>query len=174
MSQPFVGQIVAVGFNFAPSGWHLCDGSVMAISENTTLYTLIGTTYGGDGVTTFNLPDLRGRGVVGTGQGVGLSNYVPGQVVGSEQVTLTSGQIAAHTHPLNAAATVTIDQPANTVVLGKPSTQFIYATGGGTTSLSPKTVGSSPGSGAQPHENRQPYLTINYIIALYGIYPSQP
>jgi len=136
------------------------------------LYNLIGTTYGGNGTTNFNLPDLRGRGVVSMGQGTGLSPYVLGQSGGSEQVTLTASQIGSHTHALSGAATTTNSSPATNEALGTTAAENIYATSGATTQLSPATIGLAPGSG-QPHENRQPYQTINYIIALYGIYPSQ-
>jgi microcystin-dependent protein len=172
MSEPFVGQIIAVGFNFPPVGWALCDGSTRQISQYNVLYTLIGTTYGGDGVSTFGLPDLRGRGAVGYGQGPGLSNYALGQQTGTEQVTLTSGQVAAHYHDLTGATASTSSVPAANMVPGA-STQNIYAIAGNVTFLSPATVGPSPG-GFTPHENRQPYQTINYIIALEGLFPSRP
>jgi microcystin-dependent protein len=171
MSQPFVGQIIAVGFNFAPVGWALCDGSSLQISQYDVLFNLIGTTYGGNGTTVFNLPDLRGRGAVGAGQGTGLSTYVLGAMAGTEAVTLSANQIGAHTHVLNAASTVTASTPATNAVLGTPETESIYAASGATTSLASASIGSAPG-GSQPHENRQPFQTINYIIALYGIYPS--
>jgi microcystin-dependent protein len=173
MSEPFVGQIIAVGFDFAPVGWALCNGATMPISGNETLYQLIGTTYGGNGTSTFNLPDLRGRGVIGVGQGTGLSNYILGQPSGVEQVTLTTGQIGVHTHAvMGAAGTPTAAKPVSGVALGTPATEAIYATSGATTALAPATVGPAIGS-AQPHENRQPYLTVNYIIALFGLFPSQ-
>ena len=173
MSEPYIGQIIAVGFNFAPVGWALCNGATMPISGNETLYQLIGTTYGGNGVTSFNLPDLRGRGVIGMGQGTGLSNYLLGQPSGVEQVTLTTSQIGVHTHGvMGAAGTPTTATPASGVALGTPATEAIYATSGATAALAPPTVGPAAG-GAQPHENRQPYQTVNYIIALFGIFPSQ-
>src|SRR4051794_23847461 len=105
MSEPFVGQILAVGFNFAPAGWLMCDGSLVAISEYDVLFNLIGTTYGGNGQTTFSVPDLRGRAAVGMGQGSGQPNYIIGQAGGSESVTLLTTQIPAHTHTLNASGT---------------------------------------------------------------------
>lgn len=169
MSQPFVGQIIAVGFNFAPSGWALCNGASLPISQYDVLYNLIGTTYGGNGTTDFNLPDLRGRGAVGMGQGTGLSNYTLGQMSGSEAVTLTASQIGPHTHALSGAASASNSSPTTGTVLGTP-TESIYATSGSTTPLSSAAVGAAPG-GNQPHENRQPFQTINYIIALYGLYP---
>jgi microcystin-dependent protein len=174
MSEPFVGQVIAVGFNFAPVGWAICDGSLLAISEFSTLFNLLGTTYGGDGVTTFGLPDLRGRAALGMGQGSGLQPYLQGQIGGVESVTLTAGQFAAHTHALQGAATATTPTPGSAVVLGTPAAATpIYATGTGIgTTLAPSAVSLAAGGGG-PHENRQPSLTINYIISLFGIFPSQ-
>ncbi|HTW71896.1 MAG TPA: tail fiber protein [Acetobacteraceae bacterium] len=171
MSQPFIGQIIAVGFNFAPVNWHLCDGSSLPISQYTALYQLIGTTYGGDGVNNFNLPDLRGRFAINMGQGAGLSPYVLGQPGGEEQHTLTTTEMGGHTHSLVAANNVTVAVPAAGLALGTPASEPIYGTSGATTTLAPRSIGQAGGS--QPHENRQPYLAINYIIALYGIYPPQ-
>jgi microcystin-dependent protein len=173
MAQPFVGQVIAVGFNFAPPGWLLCNGSVVPIAEFEPLYNLIGTTYGGNGQTTFALPDLRGRAPLGMGQGPGLSNYVLGQQGGVESVALASNQFASHTHALQAAATATTSTPGSTVVLGTPdAATTLYAPSRGTTTLAPGAVSMGGGSG-QPHENRQPSATINYIIAWAGIYPTQ-
>lgn len=172
MSDPFVGQIIAVGFNFAPVGWAICDGSVLPIAENETLFNLIGTTFGGDGQTTFALPDLRGRAVVGMGQGQGLSPFGVGQNGGVESVALTSGQVGAHTHALAGASTSTTSAPGPSVVLGtSAAADPIYATAGAAAALSPGAVSST--GGGVPHENRQPSLAITYIISLYGIYPSQ-
>lgn len=171
MSQPFVGQVIAVGFNYAPVGWALCNGQLLDISQYQALYTLIGTTYGGNGQTNFALPNLQGRVAVGTGQGLGLSNYVLGQVTGTEAVSLTTGQIGAHTHNLAASANQSQSTPATNEVLGTPTTP-IYLKSGGTTGLAGNAVGNAPG-GATPHENLQPFQTINYIIALQGIYPTQ-
>ena len=172
MSQPFVGQIMAVGFNFAPQGWAFCDGSLLPISEYDVLFTLLGTQFGGDGERTFGLPDLRGRAALGAGQGAGLQNYVIGELAGVESVTLTAGQVGGHTHPLSAAATATTQTPGSDVVLGTPAAATpVYATSGTAASLSAGTVSVSPGG--VPHENRQPSTTINYIISLFGVYPSQ-
>jgi microcystin-dependent protein len=173
MSQPFVGQVIPVGFNFAPQGWHLCDGSLLSISEFSTLFNLIGTTFGGNGTTTFALPDLRGRAVVDDGQGSGLQPYIMGEQGGAETTTITSSQIPSHTHALSGAASVSVPTPGPTVTFGTTeTTQPIYATAGASVTLLPQTVAPSTGSG-QPHENRQPLTTVNYIIALFGIYPSQ-
>ena len=173
MSQPFVGQIIAVGFNFAPVGWALCQGQLLPISENPTLFQLIGTTFGGNGQTTFGLPDLRGRAALGMGQGPGLGSYVLGQAAGVESATLAGAQIGSHVHGLSAAATATTATPSSSVVLGTPDTTTpIYATGGTGATLTAGAVSTTPGGG-QPHENRQPSLTVNYIISLFGVFPSQ-
>jgi microcystin-dependent protein len=172
MSEPFVGQVISVGFSFAPRGWMLCDGSTLAISQYPVLFQLLGTTYGGDGVNTFALPDLRGRGAVSVGTGQGLPPYALGQRSGTESITLTVSQIGAHTHALSGASTATSNVPLSTTVLGTPDTENIYAAAGNTTTLSPAAVGPAPG-GNLPHENRQPFLAINYIIAFEGIFPTQ-
>jgi microcystin-dependent protein len=173
MSQPFVGQVIAVGFNFAPVGWALCDGSELAISEYETLYNLLGTIFGGNGVSTFRLPDLCGRAALGMGQGPGLQPYIIGVPGGVESVTLTSGQFAGHTHALQAAATTTSAAPGGGVVLGTPEAATpIYAAAGTSATLAGSAVSLAAG-GSGPHENRQPSLTINYIISLFGIFPSQ-
>jgi microcystin-dependent protein len=173
MSQQFLGQVIAVGFNFAPVGWAMCNGQLLSIAQNSALFNLIGTTFGGDGQTTFGLPDLRGRAVLGQGQGSGLQSYVMGQIGGVESVALTSSQFAGHTHALEAATTSTTPTPGSGVVLGTPASSTpIYATAGTQTVLATNTVSPSAGSGG-PHENRQPSTTINYIIALEGIFPSQ-
>jgi microcystin-dependent protein len=171
MSEPFIGQVIAVGFNFAPEGWHMCDGSLLPIAEYEALFSLLGTQFGGDGVSNFGLPDLRGRAALGAGQGPGLQAYNVGQAGGAESVALTSGQIGSHTHALAAAATVTTPTPGSGVVLGTPAAATpIYATAGTAATLASTTVSPSPGSGGA-HENRQPSATISYIISLNGIYP---
>ena len=173
MSQPFVGQIIAVGFNFAPQGWALCDGSLLAISEYSTLFNLIGTTFGGDGQSTFGLPDLRGRAALGMGQGSGLQSYALGQSGGVESVALSSSQAGSHTHALAAAATATTPTPGPSVVLGTPAAADpIYATAGAGAALTSAAVAPTAGGGL-PHENRQPSLAVTYIISLFGIFPSQ-
>jgi microcystin-dependent protein len=173
MSQPFVGQIIAVGFNFAPAGWALCQGQLLPIDQNQALFSLLGTTFGGNGTTTFGLPDLRGRGALGMGQGPGLGSYVLGQAAGVESATLAGAQIGSHVHGLSAAATATTPTPSSSVVLGTPAAATpIYATGGTGATLTAGAVSTTPGGG-QPHENRQPSLTVNYIISLFGVFPSQ-
>jgi microcystin-dependent protein len=173
VSQPFVGQIIAVGFDYAPAGWALCQGQLLPISENQALFNLIGTTFGGNGQTTFGLPDLRGRAALGVGQGPGLEGYILGKVGGVESAPLNGAQIGSHTHALSAAATATTSTPSSSVVLGAPAEATpIYATSGAGATLTAGTVAPNPGGG-QPHENRQPSLTINYIISLFGVSPSQ-
>jgi microcystin-dependent protein len=173
MAEPFVGQVIAVGFNFAPVGWRICDGSLLPISDYVTLFNLIGTTFGGDGQTTFALPDLRGRAVLGMGQGQGLSPYALGQQGGAESVVLASGQVGSHSHSLAAAATATTPAPGPSVVLGTTAAaDLIYAKSGTSAALASGAVSPSVGGGL-PHENRQPSLAITYIISLFGIYPSQ-
>ncbi len=168
MSEPFLGQISIFGFNFPPRGWATCSGQILPIAQNTALFSLLGTTYGGNGQTTFALPDLRGRVPVGFGQGPGLSNVQLGQQAGTEVVTLTSAQLAPHPHGVaasNAAATGS-----------RPGGNFLSA-GGAFTNASDGTT-MNPGmiqnaGGGQPHENRQPYLGVNVCIALEGIFPSR-
>ncbi len=174
MSEPYLGQVIAVGFNFAPVGWHLCDGSLLPISQNTALFSLLGTTFGGDGLTTFGLPDLRGRVVLGAGQGAGLQPYVLGQMSGVESVALSSGEFASHTHAFAGAATATTPTPGGGVVMGTTGTATpMYATTGTQVTLSGGTVSASQGGGGA-HENRQPSTTVTYIISLTGVFPSRP
>ena len=179
MAQPFLGQLAMFAGNFAPLGWAICNGQTLAISENPALFQLLGTTYGGDGQNTFNLPDLRSRVPVHQGQGQGLSNYVIGQLAGVETVTLLTQQLPSHTHPLKAAASANSSTPANTLLATEGGTDAgavsIYApfdtTPANMTTLLPASLTVQGGS--QPHENLQPFLAINFIIALQGIFPSQ-
>jgi microcystin-dependent protein len=174
MANQFLGEIRMFAGNFAISGWAMCNGQILPITQNTALFSLLGTTYGGDGKTTFALPDLRSRVPIHMGTGVGLSSYVEGQTGGAESVILASNQIPAHTHSVNAATTGGNQaSPAN----GFPA---VESTG---TSLNYSSAASSnitmnasmiaANSGGQPHENRQPFLAVNFIIALQGIFPSR-
>lgn len=174
MSEPFVGQIIAVGFNFAPVGWALCNGQTLSISSYEALYNLIGTTYGGNGQTTFNVPNLQGRSAVGMGQGLGLSNYILGQAAGTETVTLNINQVPMHTHTvIGTSAAGTSANPTTTSLLGTAPAGFdVYHAPASMVALSPNSIGPSTGM-SQPHENQQPFQVINYIIALLGVYPSQ-
>jgi len=169
MAQPYVGEIRMAGFNFAPNGWMFCDGSILPIAEYETLFNLIGTTYGGDGQSTFALPDLRGRIPIHQGTDNQGNTYVIGQVAGVEQVTLTANQVGAHHHSLsvsNGAASTT--DPAGNVPAAASAN--LYGTAFSST-LDPSSISSSNGGG-QPHENLMPYLCVGYIISLYGIFPS--
>ncbi len=173
MSESYVGEIRPFAGNFAPVGWALCDGSLLQISQYTVLFQLVGTTYGGNGQTTFALPDLRGRAVIHQGTGTGLSPYVMGQPVGAETVTLAAAQMASHTHSFagTTGAGNTPTPSPSAVLASAPSGFPIYDGSATPVALSPQAVTSAGGS--QPHNNRQPYLAITYIISLYGIYPSQ-
>ncbi len=175
MSDPFLGQVIPVAFDFAPSGWLPCDGSLVAISAHQDLFVLIGTTYGGDGVNTFALPDLRGRQVVGSGQAPGMQNYIVGMVDGAENVTITTAQIAAHSHAIMAGADGSTDVPTANTVLGTPPAgqPLVYLPGTGNTTLAYATMTEGPGGPGGSHENRQPFQAVGYIIAVAGIFPSQ-
>ena len=177
MDSPFLGTISLFGGNFAPRGWALCNGQLLAISTNTALFSILGTTYGGDGRTTFALPDLRSRAPIHWGQGLGLSNYVIGEVTGTENVTLLQTQIPAHSHTVKAVSSLG-DQNA--------PTNFYLATGNDTasgdiisgysdaapdTTLNPNSISLTGGN--QPHSNIQPVLAVTYIIALQGIFPAR-
>ena len=167
--EPFLGQLMLVPYNFAPQGWAFCNGQIMSIAQNSALFSLLGTTYGGNGQTTFALPDLRGRVAISSGQGPGLQNYSLGEVAGSESVTLISTQMPAHTHLVGASTGSAQATPDNAFPGSDTSTQ-IYDLAASTT-MNPQMI--QPAGGSQPHENRQPYLVLNYIIALQGVYPSR-
>jgi len=174
--EPFLGQVIAVAFNFVPVGWFPCDGRTVPIQDNQALFSLLGTTYGGDGVTTFGLPDLRGRAAISFGQGRNLQNYVPGQMAGTEQVTLTTSEIASHAHAMMAASDGTSSSPVAGAVLGTPpagAQNNVYVTSGATTTLAAGTISPHPAGGGMPHDNRQPHLAVTYIISANGIYPSR-
>jgi microcystin-dependent protein len=166
---PFVGELRLFGGNFAPEGWMTCAGQLLPISEYEVLFTLLGTTYGGDGESTFQLPDLRGRVPLHTGGG-----FSPGQSGGSESVTLTQQTMAAHTHVPNATANAASQSGPNGNVpaaLTGGGTTSAYGTAAPLHAIDPSSVTSA--GGGQPHPNIQPYLCITFIIALYGIFPSQ-
>lgn len=179
MSSPYVGEIRTVGFQFAPVGWLQCQGQLVSIAEYEVLYTLIGTTYGGDGQSTFALPDMRSRVNVGAGNGPGLSPYTPGQRAGSETVTLTTQQIPAHSHAftasLNAAtAGATVNTPDGKYPAD--ASTAIYASGPtGTDMLAPGIISGTaqPAGGSQPHANIQPVLALTCIICCEGTFPPQ-
>lgn len=166
---PFVGELRCFGFSFAPVGWAQCQGQLLPINSNTALFSLLGTTYGGNGQTTFGLPDLRGRIAMGMGQGPGLAGYTEGQQGGTETVTLAAAQLPAHNHSVAASSTATAKSPAGAL----PAYTADGSTYGTTADLamSPTMVGG--GGGNQPHNNLQPYLVLNWCIALQGIFPSR-
>jgi microcystin-dependent protein len=178
MSQPYLGEIRIFGGNFAPRGNAMCNGQLLAISQNTALFSILGTTYGGNGTTNFALPDLRGRVPIHMGQGPGLSNYVLGQQDGSEAVTLNTTQIPSHTHTATAhchSEAGNSKDPTSNVWskdAGVSSAVFSTSSPDGTMNSAAVTVDNS-GGGNQPHPNIQPYLTVNFIIALEGIFPSR-
>lgn len=166
MTEPFLGEIRLFPYNFAPRGWAFCQGQIMSIAQNTALFSLLGTTYGGNGQTTFALPDLRGRVAVSSGEGPGLSPYDLGEVTGTENVTLLSTQLPAHTHaqPVSNAASSS-SRPNGNV----PSSGGSYTTPSDGGSFAPTT----PAGGNQPFSITQPLLALNYCIALEGIFPSR-
>ena len=169
MSDYFLGEIRPCGFNFAPVGWALCNGQLLSISQNTALFSLIGTYYGGNGTTNFALPDLRGRVAIALGQGPGLSDYVIGEQDGVETVTLITSDVPAHNHLVNADnAPGNSTSPANSYTAESSRRDLDYGTTSNTT-MNPNSIG--PVGGSQPHDNMQPYLVLNYVIALTGIYP---
>jgi microcystin-dependent protein len=173
MSEPFLGEIMIVGFNFAPRGWAYCDGQLLPINQNQSLYSLLGTTYGGDGRTTFALPDLRSRTPVHKGDGISL-----GQKGGLETVTLAAGEMAAHTHAVKGtgatadkgAVGANADRGYATVPQTEPN-DIIYGSAANLVSLGAGLIPNA--GGGQSHNNMQPYLTLAYVIALQGLFPSR-
>jgi len=169
MGQPFIGEIRIFGGNFAPAGWAFCQGQAMPISENDALFTLIGTTYGGDGQETFNLPDLQGRVPIHSGTGGDGITYTLGEKAGVEEVTLTTQQIPVHNHSfLGSSAAATLTNPSGSVV--GTSAQVDYLTIA-QASVAMNSNAITPIGGSQPHDNMQPYLCISFIISLFGIFP---
>jgi microcystin-dependent protein len=172
MSSPYVGEIRMFGGNFAPAGWAFCSGQLMPISENETLFQLIGTTYGGDGQETFGIPDLQGRMPIHMGQGPGLSqNYQIGEKAGSEQVTISLNQLPTHNHSWLAS-----NDPSNSLIptsnmVSTPLNITPYFSGAASVPLNAQSL--QPIGGSQPHDNMMPYLVVSFIISLFGIFPSQ-
>jgi len=175
MADQFVAEIRMFAGNFAPTGWALCNGQLMPISQNTALFSLLGTYYGGDGKSTFALPDLQGRSPLAWGDGPGLTSYSPGDVVGQEDVTLLTSEMPLHSHPVTGVG------PTVNGTTGNPSaaawatsrvgrtTEQLYSTSPGTRQMSPGTLSVTGGSA--PHNNMPPYLTLTFIIALQGVFP---
>lgn len=175
MSQPYVGEIRMFAGNFAPAGWAFCDGQLIPISENDALFTLLGTRYGGDGQETFALPDLRSRVPIHFGQGSGLSNYILGENGGVESVTLTTQQTPTHNHAVLTTGAASAITPGGNVlapVSAPPAVvnPLLYGSDAPLVALNAATV--VPVGGSQPHENTQPTLGLNFIISLFGFFPS--
>jgi microcystin-dependent protein len=170
MSTPYIGEVRMFGFGRTPNGWQSCDGSLLAISDYDALFALIGTTYGGDGQTTFGVPDLRGRIPIHQGTGPGLSTYTIGQLGGTETVTLLTAQMPAHTHTLPVSSgAATVAEPAGAVLAAESSDPVFNPSPPSTVDMS--TAAASAVGGNQPHENMMPTLTVQFAIALFGIFP---
>ena len=172
---PFVAEIRIVPFNFAPKGWAFCDGQLMPLSQNTALFALLGTTYGGDGKSTFALPNLQGMAAMHPGQGPGLSLRDLGEIGGTTDVTLLVSEMPAHTHTMSAntsPATITVPAPDTSFARSGGGSFYKQSPFGTTVQLAPQAL--PPAGGSLPHNNLQPYLTLNYIIALQGVFPARP
>lgn len=170
MADPFVAEIRIFPFNFAPKGWAWCDGQLMPLSQNTALFSLLGTTYGGNGKSNFALPDLQGRAPMHPGQGPGLSLHDLGETGGSETVTLLESEIPTHAHQLRASSDpADVQQPSPARSLARSAPGFAYIAGGPNATLGPEAL--APAGGDQPHNNLQPYLTFYFCIALQGVFP---
>src|SRR5215472_167032 len=167
MAQPYVGEIRMFAGNFAPAGWMFCSGQLLPISDNETLFNLIGTTYGGDGQSTFALPDLRGRVPLHPGSGFILS-----QAGGEEQLTLTGNQVPGHSHQFLASTNPGAQRDPSGNVPATIPAGSAYVQNAATAALAPQSISTAPGNGL-PHDNMQPYLGLTFIISLYGVYPSQ-
>jgi microcystin-dependent protein len=165
MAQPYVGEIRIFAGNFAPAGWQFCEGQLLPISENETLFQLIGTTYGGDGESTFALPDLRGRLPLHQGNG-----FILAETGGAEEITLTVNQIPAHSHPFLASTSSGVANQAAGKVLAQSPNVSLYVEANTDNNLAANAI--APVGGSQPHTNFQPYLCVNFIISLFGIFPS--
>ena len=177
MADPFVAEIRIFPFNFAPTGWAFCDGQLLPISQNTALFSLLGTTYGGDGKSTFALPDLQGRAPMQPGQGSGLSLHDLGEESGSETVTLLTSEMPAHAHNVGRATDQSANSPtpvANVWALGGSVRAVVnlYNPGAATAAMKSDIIQVSGSS--FPHNNMQPYLTLNFCIALQGVFPQRP
>jgi microcystin-dependent protein len=188
MAEPFIGQIILAGFNFAPQGWAKCDGQLLPIAQNDALFNLIGTTYGGDGETTFALPDLRSRIPIGPGQGTGLQSYVLADAGGSENTTLTTNQLPAHNHVVTHTLKLTLRckagagdsaSPVNNLVAADSKGGSGFSNGLADSNMHPGAITSAGAvtaaitGGNQPHNNMQPFVGVNFCIALEGIFPNQ-
>jgi microcystin-dependent protein len=175
MADPFVAEVRLVGFNFAPTGWAQCNGQLIPISQNTALFSLLGTMYGGDGKSTFALPNIQGQAVLGPGQSQGTSEYVEGQAGGSQAVTLLTSEMPSHNHGAQASIDdAQFQAPAQDRALATSNPGFAYQTNStqNLVNMDPQTLGVAGES--VPHNNMQPYLVMNFIIALQGVFPARP
>ena len=175
MTEPFIGQIQIFGFNFNPRGWAFCNGTTMPIQQNTALFSLLGTQYGGNGQTTFQLPNFAGRAGCEQGQGPGLTPRTIGETFGVNTVTLTTQQIPQHNHGINAFVPSNSGSPATNGGLSQPgiAANRPFSSSAPNTTFAPNMISPSQGGG-QPHQNQQPYLGVNFCIALQGVFPSFP
>ena len=173
MSNPFLAEIRIFPFNFAPKGWAFCDGQLLPLSQNTALFSLLGTTYGGNGKSNFALPNLQGNAPMHPGQGPGLSLHDLGETGGSETVTLLESEIPAHSHALMASGTPGTKSIPTDNVLARTSGAMPYLPPAGAAMVSMSGQAVTPAGGDQPHNNMQPYLTLNFCIALQGVYPAR-
>ncbi|HEV6968242.1 phage tail protein [Roseateles sp.] len=171
MSEPFIAEIRVLPFNFAPTGWATCDGQLIPISQNTALFALLGTTYGGDGRVTFALPNLGGRMAMGFGQGPGLSPRELGESVGQASVTLTDSQVPTHVHGLMGGSSGLAASPANAVMAPPANGASVYRAPGALAPMAAESLSQTGGGAA--HENRQPVQGLNFCIALQGIFPAR-
>ncbi|MBW2273774.1 MAG: phage tail protein [Deltaproteobacteria bacterium] len=170
MSEPFVGEIRMFAGNFAPRGWAYCDGQLLAVSQNDALFSLFGTIYGGDGRTTFGLPDMRGRVPIHFGNGPGLSSRNIGSKGGSEKVTVTTNQLPSHTHTWSASSDPAEDTDPATHTTATPTSSNIYGSG---TPIAMSSEGTTSTGGGGSHDNMMPTLCVHFIVALFGVYPSR-
>lgn len=173
MVEPFVSEIRIFGFSFPPLGWAFCNGQLMPISQNTALYSLLGTVYGGDGKSTFALPDMQGNTPMHPGNGAGLSQRVLGETGGAPFVTLLESEMPVHTHLVNASSTpANVSTPTPTVQIARSKGQTAYAPPNNLTPMAFQTA--APTGGSLPHNNMMPYLVLNFCIALQGVFPPRP
>jgi microcystin-dependent protein len=175
MTDPFVAEIRIMAFNFPPKGWAFCDGQLLPIQQNEALFSLLGTVYGGDGKSTFALPDLRGRSAIQPGAGAGLSQYTQGDVVGSETNTLFQSEIPAHSHQASASSQPAIQQaPSSTRALARSTPGFAYQSNTSANLVQLDAQAAQVAGAGFPHNNLPPYLVLNWCIALQGIFPQRP
>ena len=172
MADPFVAEIRIFPFNFAPVGWAFCDGQILPLSQNTALFSLLGTTYGGDGKSNFALPDMQGNAPMHPGQGPGLSLHDLGETGGSETVSLLESEIPAHSHGMSVSSQLGLENSPQSQMFAMGDGINLYAAPPALTGMSGSAL--APAGGDQPHNNMQPYLTLNFCIALQGIFPQRP